>query len=228
MARLWDLRKNATCCEIIVGRRSAYRHRFGGKPTYSGLVPACGGPPIHLLFTFDLSDPKVPFTQPNCPDLPLLYPFEYDGSRFAYKLDGPHGIVIVQQPARVYTPGFPYDEYPEHFPHYPVSLSDHVGINRYFEDPFLCEELVHATSESQKLDDVDRVSLIEGLMQGPPRTACPSPNCNGRPMMLLTILRGDLIDGMNFWSDSEWGPDVDITYEVCPNCNVIYAENQCG
>ena len=231
MARIWDLTEDTSCYEILVDRRSDFRHRFGGEPSHSGIIPARGKTPIHLVMTFDLSDRRVPFAQPGVSELPLFYSFQYDGSGLTYRVVDDDAVEIVQQPSRDFEDDFPYEGYPPFFPQLPISLSERIGIDQYFEDDFLQqqwrEELERATTGAWVLDDVDRISLVEGLMQGPPRSVCPAPGCDKQPMKLLTVLRGDLIAGFHFWSDEEFGPWVDITYEYCPNCFVIHTEQQC-
>jgi hypothetical protein len=231
MARLWHLNKDTSCFEILIDQRSEFRHRFGGEPSHSGIIPARGGAPVHHVMTFDLSDRRVPFAQPGVSELPLFHPFQYDGSSLSYRVLDDKTIDIVQQPGRDFVDDFPFERYPRVFPQLPVSLSERIGIYQYFKDEFLQEqweeELERASREMRVPDDVDRIALVEGLMQGPPRSVCAAPRCDRQPMTLLTVLRGDLIAGFHFWSDNEFGPEVDITYEYCPKCYLIHTENQC-
>ena len=231
MPRLWDLTDRPSCYEFFVNQPSDFQHCFGGKPSYSGIIPERGNQAIHLLFTFDLGDPRVPFRQPSVSRLPLFYPFQYDGSSMWYRVCNDESIEITRQPERDFSDDFPFDGYPESFEQMPVSISSRIGIDSYFEDDFLrqCweEDLETASKMGEKLDDLDRISVVEGLMQGTPRSICIDPKCQNQKMLLLTVLRGNLIDGMHLWSDEEIGPEVDITYEYCPTCFVIYTENQC-
>jgi hypothetical protein len=231
MAKLWDLSENASSYEILIDRRSDFRHRFGGQPSHSGIIPARGKAPIHLVMTFDLSDGRVPFAQPSVNELPLFYPFQYNGSGLSYQVLDDSAVEIIEQPGRDFLDDFPFEDYPQIFQQLPISLSDRISIDQYFEDDFLQqrweEELTRAAEEARVPDEVDRIALVEGLMQGPPRSVCPTPACDQQPMKLLTVLRGDLISGFHFWSVDKYGPEVDITYEYCPNCFVIHTENQC-
>lgn len=232
MSRLWSTTTGLSCVSMMVGVVSKYKHRVGGLSAWSGQVPAGGTKPIHLIMTLDLSDPSVPFSQPGIRELPLFHPFVYDGSRISYRVVGEHAIEIVKQPERNATDNFPFENYPDSFPSQPVALSEPISMEECFnEDSIRADweaELEQAVSENRVLDDNDKIAFLEGLMQGPPRTICRTPDCNGQAMKLLTVIRGDFIEGFNFWSDSDYGPDVAITYEYCPNCYLIHTENQCG
>jgi hypothetical protein len=232
MARLWRLEAETSCVEVFVDEASEFRHRVGGASSRLGLIPIRGVSPIHLVMTLDLTDPRVPFPQPGVSELPLFFPFEYDGSRLSYRIVDDNSIEITEQPERDAVVGFPFEDYPRIFPCIPIALSQRIRIDEYFKDSFIQaqweDELNCAASERRAIDDIDRIALIEGLMQGPPRTLCRNPACDRQPMSLLTVLRGDLISGFNFWSNDDYGPDVDVTYEYCPGCYTIHTQNQCG
>ena len=232
MARLWSYGANTTCHELIIDRSSAFRHRVGGPSSVSGTIPSQGPAPIHHVMTLDLADSRVPFAQPGLRELPLFHPFQYDGSNLSYRVLNDTSIEIVKQPARGFSESFPYESYPSVFPLFSIALSDRIEISKYFLDPFLKKqgksELKQAKSEGRILEDIDRIALIEGLMQGPPNTNCTNPACDKEPMKLITVLHGDLIPGVHFWSNDEYGPEVDVTFEYCPKCFTIHTQNQCG
>lgn len=232
MARLWNASDTTSCCEILANQQSSFRHRFGGEPSHSGIVPARGQAPIHLVVTFDLADERVPFAQPGVVELPLFYPFQYDGSSMSYRVLNDSAIEIVEPPNRKFTPSFPFDGYPQIFPPLPFSLANPIAIDELFHDDFLRErwqeELKDAAKHQRTPDDVDRIAIVECLMQGPPRSTCPNPACNQQSLKLLTVLRGDVLPGFHFWSNDEFGPEVDVTFEYCPQCFLIHTENQCS
>lgn len=232
MSRLWNTTNGLSCVSMMVGVVSKYKHRVGGLSSRSGQTPSGGSKPIHLVLTLDLSDPCVPFSQPGIRELPLLHPFVYDGSRIAYRVIGDHAIDIVKQPERNAADNFPFENYPDSFAELPLALSEPISMEEYFGEDVANEdweaELEQAASENRVLDDLDKIAFFEGLMQGPPRTNCLTPECKGQAMKLLTVIRGDFIEGFNFWSDSDYGPDVSVTYEYCPNCYLLHTENQCG
>lgn len=232
MSRLWNTTNGLSCVSMMVGVVSKYKHRVGGLSAWSGRVPAGGTKPIHLIMTLDLSDPSIPFSQPGVRELPLFHPFAYDGSRISYRVVGERAIEIVKQPDRKAADNFPFENYPESFPCYPVALSEPIAMEEYLNEDLTGAdweaELEQAAAENRVLDAHDKIAFLEGLMQGSPRTICRTPECNGQTMKLLTVIRGDLIEGFNFWSDSDYGPDVVVTYEYCPNCYLIHTENQCG
>ncbi len=181
--------------------------------------------------TLDLRDDRVPFKQPNLRELPLFFPFQYNGGGFTYRVVDDQTVEITTQPKDEFTDDFPYANYPNTFVELPIELSAAVEMDRYWEIEFLREQRQRAIEEAKRFsrifDKLDQVAVIEGLMQETPRWICGEPACNMQPMNLLTVLRGDLFDGFHFWCNTAFGPDVDIIYEYCPRCFAIKTDQQC-
>src|SRR5262245_45279534 len=55
-----------------------YRHSFGGPACHDGVVLRGLGRPAHLLYCFDLKDPRLGLSIPNLRWLPIYYAFRND------------------------------------------------------------------------------------------------------------------------------------------------------
>ena len=63
--------------ELLMGNPSGYRHRFGGVPVHSGIIPGGCQTPVHLLCTLDLADPRISLPIRHVSLLPLFFGFQY-------------------------------------------------------------------------------------------------------------------------------------------------------
>jgi len=73
-------------------------HKFGGRCTFSGIVPKKSKVPIQQLLLIDLRDVGAPFrTEPQTRYLPLLYPFKYGtgGPEIQYSIVSDSEIKIL-------------------------------------------------------------------------------------------------------------------------------------
>jgi len=85
-------------------------HKFGGRCTFSGVVPGNSDVPIQQLLLIDLRDAGVPFrAEPHTPYLPLLYPFKYGigGPEIQYSIasDSEVEILYLSDPGNRSRPG---------------------------------------------------------------------------------------------------------------------------
>lgn len=66
--------------QVASGGPHEFLHSFGGPPKHEGVVFHGCEKPLHLLYTFDLSDSRVSVRLPGIRWLPLYYAFAYNAS----------------------------------------------------------------------------------------------------------------------------------------------------
>jgi len=106
----------------VPGNSGDFSHRFGGLPSYSGIVPRGARQPLHLLPTFDTTDPLVPVQLKSARVLPLFYGFPYNAGAVGYRVVSDNEIKILFMESLQIPADFPYPDYPERFPEIPISL----------------------------------------------------------------------------------------------------------
>jgi hypothetical protein len=231
---------------------SKYGHTFGGDVRYAGLA-AGGQPPVHLLLRLNLQDPAVGLALPGTRWLPLLCAIRYGACNLGYRVISDSEVKILHQSETEAWEDFPYEGYPELLPPEPIALSEasydpgnprdalrYAGVFGYdalSEDQFA--DLARFVVDEGLFDpefmegETPEEYLREGVgfpfVQGPPDDDCPEPTCqnHGREASLRTLAI--------FSEDEErvrrlWGPngeDLQIIYQICPNCDAIRATNQC-
>ncbi len=205
---------------ILEWERGDYGHYFGGEPHHVGMLyKDCPKPP-HLIYTFDLSDPRFPIQIPGVRWLPLYYPIQYNDSPIDYYVRSDSEIEIVWHDTE-WLWDFPYENYPAWFPRTSIILSRPQPLVLDGDDADWFREKYERSPEP-----VDDLSLVEhacGLYQGAPRSTCSTPSCGGEPMTLFAIIHTNKIEAVEmFWPDS----DGKFTYEICPRCNLITASDQ--
>ena len=205
-----------------------FLHSFGGSPNHTGIIySGCPKPP-HLLYTLDLTDPKVHIEIPGVRWLPLFYAFQYDASPLYYRVLSDHEVQIVRQERTSWTDDFPYRGYPAQFPFYWVQVTVPRMLDDHLDD--LCQEweelVVENAVSGVRTDHNDLIALVAVLWQGAPKTKCLNPSCQNQSMDVFAIIRHDIIEGLSLWGPDGDAAGVKIAYEMCPKCQMIYVSNQ--
>jgi len=82
---------------VTPGKRSKWGHTFGGLPSHRGTVLPVG-PPLHLFFTLNLTDPRVGLRLPRRKWLPFFYPFRNIHGEFAYRVVSDGRVEVLSKP----------------------------------------------------------------------------------------------------------------------------------
>jgi hypothetical protein len=61
---------------VVEGTDDQFLHVFGGRRQHKGTTPHGCKAPLHLLYTFDTTDPAFPIKVPGIRYLPLYYSFD--------------------------------------------------------------------------------------------------------------------------------------------------------
>lgn len=217
--------------QVANGGPHGFLHSFGGPPKHEGAVFHGCDKPLQLLYTFDLSDSRVPVRLPGIRWLPLYYAFIYDASPIYYRIASDQQVVIVRQEETQWTDGFPYSDLPDAFPFRWAEVSD----LRPLEDVIkaangeeLWKEMLEEDAQAGiENDSNDLIALASGLWQGAPKTECINPDCEKQTMNVLAVVYHDDVDGVSFWGPSGDEEGIQIVYEICPLCAMLRATNQC-
>lgn len=207
------------CSWLFDGVKSPYQHTFGGPARHKGVVYYGCPKPLHLLYNIDLNDPNVRLQLTGIQWLPFYNAMQYDSSPVQYRVLSNNEIQIVYQERTVWTPHFPYEGYPEHFPLMDVTVRAPEEI--LLED----EVLDHWENQWDDIPDRDPnpnelCALEVGFSYGPARTECR--NCGHSDMNMLGAFQGEFIEGVSIWGGAE---RVIIVYKICPKCCTIDATN---
>jgi hypothetical protein len=233
------------------GTKSPFGHTFGGAADYTGLAAYRRQPPVHLLFRLNTADPAVGVRLPVAEWLPLLCAIRYGACGLGYRVISDREAKILHQAEKKAWDNFPYDGYPDMLPAQPVALEEgtydpgkvedgllYAGVFGYGAlSPKQYAKLVRHVKKKGLPELFGRDSaeayLEEGnvspFVQGRPVDDCPDPSCanHGREASLRTFAL--------FHEDQEhvrklWGPhceNLQIIYQVCPECTAIRTTNQC-
>jgi hypothetical protein len=102
-------------------RKRRYQHSFGGPPRHEGVIPPGFEHPVHLLYLFDLKDPKIGLQLPGLRWLPIYYGRRAGG--ISYCIVSNSRIEILSNPYSDYDREHgTFDDFPPPFPQVPVSL----------------------------------------------------------------------------------------------------------
>ncbi len=222
----------------------SFQHRFGGLPAHQGIVPRGKGQPLHLLYSFDTTDPLFPVRLPNARFLPLYYCFPYNAGGVGYRIVSDREIEILYMETNRVERDFPYENYPDTFPETSVSL---VPIS-YEEHKTLVCNLAHEDYhiEDEHLSEADRNFLkqsgypftqlggVQRMWQGVPEVPCPNKNCENHEfecfMDVFAVVWNQPVPNVYIWdNDPEFRDDVEVQtiFQICSLCHSIYACNRC-
>ena len=221
--------------QILMDQPSRFRHRFGGEPSHTGILPRDQQIPLHLLCTLDLADPRITLPIRDIPELPLFYGFLYDATRMVYEVVSDAEICIVSQDTTSPEEDFPYSEYPRAFPDEPFDIGEFpetdLSQDGDMGNPFREEVFEGISSQRERrhlmntMDPVERFAIATDLPQGPMPVSCIRSGCNS-PTRIFCVIDPIIIGSVHLWDDSGEEEGVKIVYEICPKCALIRASNQ--
>jgi hypothetical protein len=95
-----------------------FRHFFGGLACHDGVELPVLGRQAHLLYCFDLKDPRLGFSIPKLRWLPIYYAFRNNEGEFCYRISSDDTVEILGKPFDTEpdkdTQAF-YKTFPQHF-----------------------------------------------------------------------------------------------------------------
>jgi hypothetical protein len=227
---------------VVPGVPGSFDHRFGGTPVHRGIKPRGGSQPLHLLYTFDTKDPLVPVRVPRVRYLPLYYCFTYNAGAVGYRVVSDAEIEILYMETKKVQPDFPYENYPIEFPETPVSLTpisyeDHKTLVYYLTcEDYNLERKYFSKEDSAFLKQsgypFTQLGGIQRMWQDTPDVPCPNRSCENHKfncfMQVFAVVWNHPVPNVSLWDDdpkSRW--EVQIIFQVCPQCRSIYACNRC-
>lgn len=219
----------------------AFHHHFGGSPTHRGIVPRSNSQPLHLLYTFDTTDPLLPVRLPNARFLPLYYCFPYNAGGVGYRVVSDEEIEILYMETKRVERDFPYKNYPDAFPETPISLAaisyeEHKTLVYYLycQDNYLEEYMSNEDRQfiEQSGYPFTQLGGIQRMWQDIPDVCCPNKQCDnhksGDSMDVFAVVWNQPVPGIYLWDDdAEYESDIQIIFQICPQCQAIHACNRC-
>lgn len=140
-------------------------------------------------------------------------------------------MVIVRQEETQWTDGFPYAAFPAHFPFRWAEVSDLRPLEDVIKaanGEALWKEMLEEDAQAGiENDSNDLIALASGLSQGAPKTECINPDCEKQTMNVLAVVYHGEVDGVSFWGPYGDEEGIQIVYEICPRCAMLFATNQC-
>jgi hypothetical protein len=233
---------------LETGKADHYKHTFGGASRHSGVVPAGGKQPLHLLYSLDTSDPKLTLKIPGVRWLPLYHGFIYDNRDVGYRVLSDSAIEILHVETTEIAKDFPYANYPTAFPKLPAWLSDSVFDPTEPVDVFLYRTVFgyewltadqrdalhqfmatsyreieeHEPPETfEELAEEHRWYLFSNPPYDPP---CPNKDCPNHAtrgkMHILAVIVNEVAPGIYLYG--KYLDDVQLIFQICPTCHAIY------
>jgi hypothetical protein len=217
--------------ELLHDASSDFSHSFGGAARHEGVVPSGCSRPLHLLYTIDLADPNCRLSHPIARHLPLYYGFQYDATPVWYRVVSDSAIEIVRQDKAEWTDDFPYLGFPASFPELPVRVMDPHAVTDRLTDQYISEQWAadkdSIKENGREPDGNDLIGCAAELWQGAPRDHCINFACAACDLSILAVIEHDAVDGVHFWDEHGEGEEVQLLFQICPKCSLIFATNQC-
>jgi hypothetical protein len=235
---------------VIEGTDEPFRHVFGGRGRHNGTTPQDCKTPLHLLYTFDTSDPAFPLQIPGIRHLPLYYSFPYNAGACGYRVKSETEIEVIYMETKEIEPDFPYENYPSEFPERnvrlaPISYEEHKSLIFYLQ-----------TDDKEILSDADRnlifgefdypftqVGGIHRMWQDVPDVQCPNKSCENSRfrncLKVFAVVWNRPHEGVFLWEKPskaryKWdkdndghNDDIQVVFQFCPKCFSIHACNRC-
>ena len=176
-----------------------------------------------MFYTIDLTNPHFRLKIPGVRFLPLYNGIRYDSSTIYYRVKSDTEIEILRQDRTKFTPGFPYENYPESFPTLPVSLAvpEEIEFDEDMQEAWQCR-----WDEVPPPRDPDKNELIEcfGYILRGGVHECVNPNCPNSNVNTLAEFGNEWLEDENI---SIWGgaEDVVIVYYICYSCFTVSSFN---
>ncbi len=229
---------------------SKYGHTFGGPIAHPGATrKKCKGRLLHLLHRINLQDPVIGLKIPGVQWLPLYYCFDFRVNAFGYRLtsDADLQVYFWRKEQNVSKEeSFPDDDYPTEFPQRKIalkrfsydptnrkdafSMAGVFGIDRLSaKDRAWVLRQEAATSISSETEEELLASLSSPFVQCRPNSQCPNPDCKNHAirgaLQPIALVPNEPVKGVQLFGLYE--DDVQLIFELCPDCNTIHVCNQC-
>lgn len=233
---------------VVEGTDEQFLHVFGGPRQHTGTIPQGCKAPLHLLYTFDTTDPVFPLQIPGIRYLPLYYSFPYNAGACGYRVKSDTEIEVLYMETKEVERDFPYENYPSEFPEHrvrllPISYDHHKTLVFYLEAG---EKALNEEDRKLIIDEYHypftQLGGVHRMWQDVPSVACPNPACsNSRHqcfMEVFAVIWNQPHTGIFLWEipekarfswqkDYEDTCDVQVIFQFCPKCNAIHACNRC-
>lgn len=231
---------------IVPGRTSEFGHYFGGPIQHRQIDRLDDELHLHLLYMLNTDDPLLSMLRrPQAKWLPLYHPFDYNGTNLSYQVVSETEIEILTIGEEKQYADFPYEQYPSAFPSIPVSLEAiPYDVHKTIAFAAACEDaglnnFPLSKDDKTKLKELDwpasfaQIGGVHRLLQGQRDSPCCNPECSNfgpdgasgpRHLMdLLGVIWNRPAPGISLWGND----DVQIIYEICPDCLSISTWNAC-
>jgi len=216
-------------------------HMFGGRCTFSGIVPRNSDVPIQQVLLLDLGDPGIPFrSEPPTRYLPLLYPFKYGmgGPEIQYSIVSNSEIEILYLsdpvPDEAQQQYLQVSELPEQpLVLRPLSYEEARCLTFMREDGHFQPN----ASDLALLNQLDVNNLIgvggrRSRISNAPDIYCRNPACEfhnkrTRFQFVAAVPPIPVIGSDEFWYEFQGG-HVDFCFGFCYSCGTVIAFNVAG
>ena len=225
---------------VVPNVAGPFKHRFGGTPTHRGIKPRGSSQPLHLLYTFDTKDPLFPVRVRGVRHLPFYYCFPYNAGALGYRVVSDDEIKILYMETKRVEPDFPYENFPNEFPEVPVSLTpisydDHKTLVYYLalEDSNLKKHLSEEDKTFLKETGYPFTQLggIQRMWQDVPQAPCPDKTCECHKynfyLEVFAVVWNQPVPGVSLWTEKQDDWEIQIIFQICPECRAIYVCNRC-
>lgn len=223
---------------VAEGADSRFTHVFGGPRKHKGTTPRGCKAPLHLLYTFDITDPAFPVKIPGIRRLPLYYSFTYNAGACGYRVKSDIEIEVLYMETKEVEPDFPYEDYPSEFPERRVRLHP-ISYNEHKTLVFSIEAGKEALSETDRKLIFDRFRYpftqlggIHSMWQGIPSVQCPNRACKYSQydcfMDVFAVVWNQPHNGVFPWdTDESMDDSIQVIFQICRKCHSIHACNRC-
>lgn len=177
---------------VVEGTDDQFLHVFGGRRQHKGATPQGCKMPLHLLYTFDTTDPAFPIKVPGIRYLPLYYSFPYNAGACGYRVKSDTEIEVLYMETKEVEPDFPYERMAVAL----LSLASRTLRIR------LCRDYVFTGKPVKQTQEFDEINSLNPLVY----SSHPHPFS---PVRLFWFL---------FWYDGVLMPSDDVTRPVKFQC----------
>jgi hypothetical protein len=222
---------------VVEGHDERFHHIFGGPSKYMGTTPTGCAKPLHLVYTFDTNDEAFPWQIPGVRYLPLFYSFPYNAGACGYKVKSENEIEILYMETKKIEPNFPYENYPSEFPErevrlLPISYEQHKTLVFYLETD---KESLSIEDRRLIFEEFDypftQLGGIHRMWQGLPEISCPNKSCESSQyssMEVFAVIWNQPHKNVFLWDNEDPdGCDIQVIFQICPECGTIHACNRC-
>ena len=234
---------------VVEGTDERFRHVFGGPSKHRGVIPPGCEIPLHLIYTFDTADPAFPIQVPGIRFLPLYYSFPYNAGACGYRMKSETEIEVLYMETKMVAVDFPFEHYPSEFPERRVRLAP-ISYGQHKTLVFCLEAGEGALNDADRKLIMDefrypftQLGGIHRMWQGIPEVACPNPLCDNSLhkcfMQVFAVIWNHPHERVYLWETPpeirfDWEKiddhdfcEVQVIFQVCPECGSIHACNRC-